>query len=125
MRRRHGVALALGVSALVCLSGCTHDRPAPSTRLDDRSSGGRLPAVSPCLQLPGRCDFPDASTTGVRAGTSLKVVHGDVFTHRDGEVLSGLDIRGTLHVDNSHVLVEDVRVTGPGGSSWAILSVVT
>jgi len=73
-----------------------------------------------CLSRPSRCGFPDATNTGVPRGVTLTVVRGDVHTTHDGQVINGLDIRGTLWIDNSNVTVENTRVIGPGDPSWAI-----
>ncbi len=59
-------------------------------------------------------------TTGVRPGTRLRSVDGDVHTSFPGQVVTGVAVRGTVYVDHSDVLVHDVEVIADGGSSWGI-----
>lgn len=81
-------------------------------------SGGTL--TNNCLSSPHACGFPDASNTGVPAGTTLTTVNGDVHTTSNGQIINAMDIHGTLWIDNSNVTVKNTKVTGGGGSSWAI-----
>ena len=73
-----------------------------------------------CLAAPSICGYPDATNTGVRPRVALSRVDGDVHSTREGQVIEGLDIRGTLYIDHSGVIVQNVKVTGAGGYSWAI-----
>ena len=55
--------------------------------------------------------FPDADSTGVRAGVNLKQVGGFTVTE-DNAVISGLDIRGTLTIEAKNVTIVDCRIAG-------------
>jgi hypothetical protein len=81
----------------------------------------------PCASddLPDRLKtWPDAVTTGVPAGTSLRTVAGDYHTKEDGEIVDRLDITGRLYVDHDDVKVKCTRVrrlttnNGTGLQMW-------
>lgn len=81
-----------------------------------------------CGAVPHHCGYPDVTNTGVRAGTALRAVPGQVssgpgwhFNHRgwvqvdgNGAVLSGLYIPCNVNVTASNVTIKDVRVAGHG-----------
>jgi hypothetical protein len=71
--------------------------------------------------VPSACGYPDATNTGVSAGQNLTVVNGDFHTTSNNQVVSNLDIRGTLYIDNSGVVAKNFKATAPGGSSWAVV----
>jgi parallel beta helix pectate lyase-like protein len=61
--------------------------------------------------------FPDASTTGVPAGTSLAPINGNLTTSYDGQVIDARDVSGTIIVKNDNVTIRkckagQVHVTG-------------
>jgi hypothetical protein len=58
---------------------------------------------------------PDASTTGVPAGTTLKVYNGDLVITTAGATYSGLDIHGYLRVEAPNVTVKDSIIRGGTG----------
>jgi hypothetical protein len=53
--------------------------------------------------------FPDASTTGPRAGHSLQA-SGSLTITQDGAVISDLDINGCVNVQAMNVVISDVRI---------------
>ncbi|MGL3107823.1 Ig-like domain-containing protein [Bradyrhizobium sp. BR 1432] len=55
--------------------------------------------------------FPDASTTGVRDGVTLKP-SGDITITTAGAVVSGLDITGNVVIAAPNVTLVDCKVTG-------------
>jgi hypothetical protein len=57
--------------------------------------------------------FPSADTTGVPAGTSLRRT-GSLTVSTNGQVLSGLDIRGCVTVSASDVIIRKSRITCAG-----------
>jgi Domain of unknown function (DUF4082) len=85
-------------------------------------------AATGCATSPSRCGFPDSSNTGVRAGTPLRSVPGEVSNgpgwHWDsrgwlqvdgnGAVVSGLSIVGGVNVEASDVTIENVRISATG-----------
>ncbi len=56
-----------------------------------------------------RAEPPDASTTGVVAGTALRRVDG-LEVVRDGAVLEGLEVRGALVIAADNVTVRNTRI---------------
>ncbi len=66
--------------------------------------------------IPG--GYPDASNTGVSAGTALKVHNGDLVINTPGTVISGLDIRGTVYINAPNVTIENCKVTS--SNNWCI-----
>ena len=89
-----------------------------------RRGAGRVPppppgpAVAP--RQPGLPDraWPDASTTGVPAGTTLRP-SGSLTVRRQAAVVSDLDVRGCLTIDADAVVVRRVRVRC-GGEGYAV-----
>ncbi|MGV7217091.1 Ig-like domain-containing protein [Bradyrhizobium sp. UFLA05-112] len=55
--------------------------------------------------------FPDASTTGVRDGVTLKP-SGDITISTAGAVVSGLDITGNVVITAPNVTLVDCKITG-------------
>jgi hypothetical protein len=119
--RRHRAAIAaLGVAALTTASA-----------LAVGGGAGRAEAAiaTNCAAKPSACGYPDATNTGVPAGTTLKQVPGQVTSGpgwsyntststvtvtANGTTLSGLAITGTLQISASNVTVNDVKVTSSG-----------
>jgi hypothetical protein len=60
--------------------------------------------------------FPDKSTTGVPAGTSLKA-SGDLTVTKAGTVIDGYDVNGVIQVNASNVTIKNTRIRGRGWSS--------
>ena len=53
--------------------------------------------------------YPDATCTGVPAGTALTVVNGDLTVSTDGATISGKDVHGCINVMAVGVTVKDSR----------------
>jgi hypothetical protein len=58
--------------------------------------------------------FPDASNTGVPAGTSL-TKSGSVTVTRNGAVIDALDVNGSIQVQADNVTIKRTRVSNPRG----------
>ena len=118
--RRGRAAAVLGVAALAAASA-----------LAVGGTAGRADAAvaTNCAAKPSSCGYPDATNTGVPAGTALKAVPGQltsgpgwtwnastgtVTVTAKGTVLSGLAITGTLQISASSVTVKNVQVTSGG-----------
>jgi hypothetical protein len=85
-------------------------------------------APTSCGANPSSCGYPDATNTGVPAGTTLKTVPGQVSSgpgwHYDsrgwvavdgaGAVLSGLSIPYNVSVTASNVTIKNVQVVTSG-----------
>lgn len=54
-------------------------------------------------------EWPDATNTGVPADVTLRP-SGDVVISRRGAVISGLDIRGAVDINASHVTLKNSRI---------------
>ena len=112
--------------------------PSPSPTV----TATRTPSPSPsptraqndCFLSPSACGFPDATNTGVPAGTALLTVPGQIssgpgwyFDSRgwvevnvNGTNLSGLYIPYTLDISASNVTVNHVQVVTSGQSSFGV-----
>ncbi len=87
-----------------------------------------------CAALPSACGYPDATNTGVLAGTTLRNVPSQVSkgtgwyydsrgfaeVNGNGAVLSGLNITGNLDISASNVTINNVKVMNSGQSSFGI-----
>ncbi|MFC5381912.1 hypothetical protein [Aquipuribacter nitratireducens] len=104
--------LSVGIGSIVAVA--TSSAPAlPST------SPAPAPAPAPAPST-GR---PSASTTGVPAGTSLKVHYGNLRITTAGTVVDAMDIRGFLRVEAPNVVVK--RSVVRGGKATRVEGVVT
>jgi hypothetical protein len=63
-----------------------------------------------CMPKPSACGFPDATNTGVPAGTPLQRVDGTVNLSTPGQVYSNMEVHGNIHVLANNVTIEKVRV---------------
>ena len=89
------------------------------------SGGGQSPAATAsatpqggstarnCAQEPSRCGFPDATNTGVPAGTALSVINGNIRVTTPGTVIDRKDIRGCIIVEAPNVVIRRSRITSP------------
>jgi len=121
----------LAVVLLLCLlaaSGCTlgpsrHAPPVP------RPTPSMAPSPARCGAGAGGCGYPDATNTGVPAGTKLRTVPGQVssgpgwsYSAHDhavhvtgnGAVLSGLNIPYVVSITASHVTIKDDKIVTGG-----------
>ncbi len=71
------------------------------------SGGGGSGGGSSSCALP---DYPDASCTGVPAGTSLTVVNGDMTISTADTVIEGKDIRGCVEVTAPGVIIRKSKI---------------
>jgi hypothetical protein len=58
--------------------------------------------------------FPDANSTGVRDGVTLRQV-GNMTVTTPGAIISGLEIHGTLRIEADNVTVRDCKIVNEGG----------
>ena len=78
------------------------------------------PTLTGCVTTPSRCGYPDATNTGVPAGTALKPSNGTLTLSTAGQVVSGLDISGNVLITASNVTLQRSRITG---GSWNIIQI--
>lgn len=83
--------------------------PAPKSPSPTSRSATPRPTVAPTTSRAGR---PNATNTGVPAGTSLKVVTGDQTFAKPNQVISGLDIRGFVRITAKNVTLKNSIVRG-------------
>jgi len=93
--------------------------PAPPTSVTGATAGnGGSPIGSPttgdsplrnCLPHPSACGYPDGTNTGVPPGTALRV-SGSLTLSTPGQVVTGLDVRGSIVVTASNVVIKNSRV---------------
>lgn len=73
-----------------------------------------------CAPQPSACGYPDATNTGVPAGTALTVVTGDQTIRTAGTVLDGKDIRGCVKVAAANVTIKRSKITC--SNAWVVRS---
>jgi len=91
--------------------------------LASMSAPGQVPAPKlDCFPVPSRCGYPDASNTGVPAGTALSA-SGSLVVNKDGATLDALDIAGTVTVAADDVTIENSRIvqSSGGSGSYAVI----
>ena len=68
--------------------------------------------------------YPDASTTGVRTGVTLTNVSGDRNSNANGQIISALNVAGTVVINHDNVIVRDCRarefIVNPGATGCVI-----
>jgi parallel beta helix pectate lyase-like protein len=118
-RRRMFVAAVLSVAALAVLGALAAVG----------AFNGNAAVLTNCSASPSSCNYPDATNTGVPAGTTLKSVPSQVssgpgwsyntttkavIVNVNGTVLSDLYIPGNLTIAANNVTVKDVQVVTGG-----------
>ncbi|HKT03115.1 MAG TPA: hypothetical protein VJT31_26595 [Rugosimonospora sp.] len=91
-------------------------RSAGSPQKPPKTSGGGGPGIPNrpgCGDQPSSCGLPDASNTGVPAGTQLTVFNGNMTIKKAGTVVDGKDIRGCVSVEAPRVTIKRSRVSCP------------
>jgi hypothetical protein len=74
-------------------------------------AGGAANLHSPdCAPRPSACGYPDATNTGVPAGTKLTVVNGDMTVTQAGAVIDSKDIRGCVNVKAPNVTIRRSKI---------------
>ena len=110
------------VAALMALALAGYVVASTSFTSDDGvglASGGSQPSVThvardasrgvACMPKPSDCGYPDATNTGVPAGTKLTDT-GSVFLDTPGMVFSGKEVHGDIIVRADNVTIENTRV---------------
>jgi hypothetical protein len=116
-------ALLVVICAMV--AGCGV-RPTVSPPVSTPTVTNRTPTpvgLRDCAPHPGRCGYPDETSTGVPAGTALRPSQS-VNADTPGMVIENLDITGEINVSAPNVTIRRVRVTGGrpvGNADWAIV----
>ena len=95
--------------------------PSPSPSTSPTPKPSTSPSASATAPAPASGDFPNASNTGVPAGTRLTVVDGDKTFATSGAVISGKKFRGFVKVTGSNITFKNCVFRGRTTSSNAAL----
>jgi hypothetical protein len=131
------VAAGLGVLLLVVLTAAGRtERPRlamvmptpssgsattpPSTAAVPSPSRSASARPSPSPSRPTLSGWPDAAHTGVPATVRLRS-SGSVAVTRNGTVIDGLDVHGTIDVQANNVVIRNTRVTNSATANWGII----
>lgn len=93
--------------------------PSVSTETEQGSLGGSARRIDDANASGGNAvrfepgsGKPDASNTGVPQGTNLTIVNGDQVYDTDGQVISGLDIRGYVQITGNNITIKNSIIRG-------------
>jgi hypothetical protein len=98
---------AVGLAALL-LTGCARGSGEGPSQVPTTISVAD-PSRTGCVTLPSRCGYPDATNTGVAAGTTFRRVPQDVTSGPGWQ----WDSRGWLDVRTNGAIVQNLIVSGP------------
>ncbi|MEO6513665.1 MAG: hypothetical protein ABIR37_03180 [Candidatus Saccharimonadales bacterium] len=79
---------------------------------DATASAGKAVKFTPPSLTPTCTGKPNATCTGVPVGTTLTIVTGDQTYSTDGQVLSGLDIRGNVQITGKNITIKNSIIRG-------------
>jgi hypothetical protein len=69
-----------------------------------------------CVNVPSSCGYPDATNSGVPAGTKLTAQTGEMSVTKAGTTVKGLAVTGAIAIDASNTTLEDDEVIASAGS---------
>lgn len=85
-----------------------------------------------CVNLPSRCGYPDATNTGVPAGSTLRRVPQDITSGpgwvwdsrgfiqaSSGAVVSNVIVNGSIIANGSNITIKGNQITA-GGDTWGV-----
>ncbi len=106
--------------------------PKPSSSAPTTAAPPNAGGMTNCVSVPSRCGYPDATNTGVPAGTAMLRVPQDVksgpgwvwdsrgwLQASSGAVVKNVIVSGSINMAGSNVTVTNTRVL-VGGESWGI-----
>lgn len=70
---------------------------------------------------PRTSGMPNASNTGVPAGTPLVPIYGDIVVTKPGTVLDSIDLHGALRIEAANVTVKRSILRGSGSVGWEVV----
>jgi hypothetical protein len=97
-----------GATATASTSASASPTPSPSSRAAAAPAGPGT--ATGCASQPSACGYPDATNTGVPAGTALTVVNGDLTITAAGTVVEGKEINGCVLVKAPNVTIRRSKV---------------
>jgi hypothetical protein len=132
-KRNHGARLA-GLAAAALGLGTVLTVLLPSLASAATTSAATSNGQVNCATSPSACGYPDATNTGVSAGTALKTVPAQVSSGPgwsfnpagwvqvtgNGASLSGLYIPYDVNITASNVVLSNDKITGSGVTSYGV-----
>jgi hypothetical protein len=70
-----------------------------------------------CIDVPSACGYPDATNTGVPAGTALTSKNEEMAVTTPGTTIKDLALNGTIDVDANNTTIEDSEIIVEGTQS--------
>ena len=99
-------------------------RPAAAARRDaarrDAPAGTGPGPAPPPAPAPVQSGYPNASNTGVPAGTALSP-SGSLTITTPGTVIDAKDVNGSIYVDADNVTIKRTRIRNAGGTGISIV----
>lgn len=100
-------------------SSSTASSSAPVTTPSAGDSTAAPATARDCATAPSACGYPDATTTGVTPGTTLKTYNSTVTVSTNGAVFENAIVNGALNITANNVTIRNVRVIN-NGDGWGI-----
>lgn len=85
--------------------------PTPSPKPTPTPTQSPTPVPTP-VPAPTLNGWPNASNTGVPAGTALSIVNGDLTVTQAGAIIDAKDVRGKIYVRANNVTIKRTKATG-------------
>jgi hypothetical protein len=76
--------------------------------------GKPSPTSKNCIEKPSACGYPDATNTGVPAGTKLTSESNDITVTKAGTTISGIALTSSIAVDADNTTIKDSEITVDG-----------
>jgi hypothetical protein len=73
-------------------------------------------AQTDCIRAPSDCGYPDATNTGVPAGTALTAKREEITVTEPNTTIEDLALEGAINIEADNTTVKDTRVTVNSGS---------
>ena len=67
-----------------------------------------------CIKVPSACGYPDATNTGVPAGTALKSESQNITVNKAGTAIKDIALDGEISVEANNTTIEDSEITVEG-----------
>jgi Domain of unknown function (DUF4082) len=67
-----------------------------------------------CISDPSKCGYPDATNTGVPAGTALKSESQNIAVNKAGTTIKDISLNGEISVEANNTTIEDSEITVEG-----------
>ncbi len=90
--------------------------PGPATTAPPKSPPVEEPTSKQedCIRKPSACGYPDATNTGVPAGTALTPSSNEVTVTKAGTTISGIALTSSIAVDADDTTIKDSEITVDG-----------